>query len=130
MTSEEMTSEEQAGTSPASRGEAPAGGAAAAPPDNPEELKQEIERTRAQLGETVEALAAKADVKGRAQRRATEVSRRLRGKARYGARRVKDKVADRATAMATSGVRAYSTTAAAVTGALILAWLTVRRLHR
>lgn len=38
----------------------------AAPPD-PEALRQEIARTRAGLGETVEALAAKADVKARAQ---------------------------------------------------------------
>lgn len=34
---------------------------------DPEALRQEIARTRAGLGETVEALAAKADVKARAQ---------------------------------------------------------------
>jgi uncharacterized protein DUF3618 len=38
-----------------------------AAPDNPEALRQEIARTRTELGETVEALAAKADVKARAQ---------------------------------------------------------------
>jgi hypothetical protein len=38
-----------------------------AAPADPEALRQEIARTRAGLGETVEALAAKADMKGRAQ---------------------------------------------------------------
>jgi hypothetical protein len=37
-----------------------------ATPTDPEALRQEIARTRAGLGETVEALAAKADVKTRA----------------------------------------------------------------
>lgn len=36
-------------------------------PTDPEALRQEIARTRAGLGETVEALAARADVKARAQ---------------------------------------------------------------
>jgi hypothetical protein len=36
------------------------------PPDDVEALTAEIERTREELGETVEALAAKADVKARA----------------------------------------------------------------
>ncbi|GAA4605369.1 dsDNA-specific endonuclease/ATPase MutS2 [Actinoplanes octamycinicus] len=36
---------------------------------DPDQLRAEIEQTRADLGETVEALAAKTDVKGRAQRR-------------------------------------------------------------
>ncbi|MEV0127232.1 DUF3618 domain-containing protein [Dactylosporangium sp. NPDC050688] len=38
-----------------------------ATPTDPEALRQEIARTRAGLGETVEALAARADVKARAQ---------------------------------------------------------------
>ena len=40
----------------------------------------EIERTRADLGDTVDALAAKADVKARAQQRAAEVSSQLKGR--------------------------------------------------
>jgi hypothetical protein len=51
-------------------------------PSQEEALAEEIEQTRQQLGETVEALAAKADVKGRAQHRAAEVKDSLRGKAR------------------------------------------------
>jgi conjugal transfer/entry exclusion protein len=38
----------------------------AAGPREPEEIQREIEQTRAQLGDTVEALAQKADVKAQA----------------------------------------------------------------
>jgi hypothetical protein len=38
--------------------------------DSVQELTEEIERTRAELGDTVGALAAKADVKARAQEKA------------------------------------------------------------
>jgi|SoiMetStandDraft_2_1073263.scaffolds.fasta_scaffold03922_4 Protein of unknown function (DUF3618) len=55
--------------------------AAPAAPDDPQELEREIERTREQLGQTVELLAAKADVKGRAQAKATELSGRIKYKA-------------------------------------------------
>jgi hypothetical protein len=44
-------------------------------------LRAEIEQTRAALGETVSALAAKADVKARAQEKADEVRARMRGAA-------------------------------------------------
>jgi hypothetical protein len=43
-----------------------------------EELQQEIDQTRRQLGQTVDELAAKADVKARARAKATEVSGRVR----------------------------------------------------
>lgn len=56
-------------------------GAAPTTPDDPQELEREIERTREQLGQTVELLAAKADVKGRAQAKATELSGRIKYKA-------------------------------------------------
>ncbi|HTX09077.1 MAG TPA: DUF3618 domain-containing protein [Solirubrobacteraceae bacterium] len=36
---------------------------------DPEQIQREIEQTRRELGDTVEALAAKADVKAQAQRR-------------------------------------------------------------
>ncbi len=54
--------------------------AAPAAPGDPQELEREIERTREQLGETVELLAAKADVKRRAQATATELSERIKSK--------------------------------------------------
>jgi hypothetical protein len=55
--------------------------AAAAPPDDPQQLAEEIERTREQLGDTVEQLAARADVKARAQDKASQLTGRLKGKA-------------------------------------------------
>jgi len=54
-------------------------------PDGPtkdaaEELEQEIERTRAHLGDTVQQLAAKAHVTTMARDTATELSERVKGK--------------------------------------------------
>ena len=43
----------------------PDGGRHAAPPSDVDGLREEIEQTRTELGETVEALAAKADIKAR-----------------------------------------------------------------
>jgi len=43
-----------------------------------QEVEQEIERTRAHLGETIDALAGRTDVKARARARAAELSDRVR----------------------------------------------------
>ncbi|WP_333773471.1 DUF3618 domain-containing protein [Streptomyces sp. IBSBF 3136] len=40
---------------------------------SPEELREQIENTRHELGDTVQALAAKTDVKARAQEKAAEI---------------------------------------------------------
>jgi len=93
-----------------------------------EALVKDIERTREELGETVEALAAKVDVKSRAQRRAAEVKGNLLGKAR-GA---KDKMTVQAGGRrgeAVAIVRGHyleATAAAAAAAALIFAWLALR----
>jgi hypothetical protein len=58
---------------PAQRGSAPV-------PSDDAELRQEIKRTREELGETVEALVAKTDVKARAKDRANQLSERVRHK--------------------------------------------------
>ena len=42
-----------------------------------EEIEERIERTREDLGETVEALAAKTDVKAQAQQKAVEIKQRI-----------------------------------------------------
>jgi hypothetical protein len=42
----------------------------------PEEIRRDIEETRDELGDTVEALAAKTDVKAHAQEKADEVKQR------------------------------------------------------
>jgi cobalamin biosynthesis Mg chelatase CobN len=48
-------------------------------PDDPEQLRQDIERTREQLGETVEALVAKADVKAQAKEKVGQLTDRVKG---------------------------------------------------
>jgi hypothetical protein len=55
-------------------------GASPGPPDDPQGLQQEIERTREHLGETVEALVAKVDVKARAQDEASRLVGRLKAR--------------------------------------------------
>ncbi len=58
------------------------------------ELQQEIERTRERLGETVEELAAKADVKARAQAKAAETKARAQAKAAETKARAQAKAAE------------------------------------
>jgi cobalamin biosynthesis Mg chelatase CobN len=48
-------------------------------PNDPEQLRQDIERTREQLGETVEALVAKTDVKAQAKEKVNNLTDRLKG---------------------------------------------------
>ena len=67
----------------------PEGTAAPASPDDPQQLAEEIERTRQRLGETVEALAAKTDVKARAQEKANQLTTRLKGKANQAREQIK-----------------------------------------
>ncbi|GAA2276506.1 hypothetical protein GCM10010145_56750 [Streptomyces ruber] len=54
----------------------------------PDELRQQIAETRARLGDTVEELAAKADVKARAQAQMAD----LKGAASHAARSVRERV--------------------------------------
>jgi hypothetical protein len=56
----------------------PISGSIAKPPDNARQLELEIERTREQLGETVQELLARVDVKGRALAKASEVSEKCK----------------------------------------------------
>ena len=58
------------------------------------EIQQEIDRTRERLGETVEELAAKADVKARAKEKAVEMKARAQGKATEVSGLVKGKATD------------------------------------
>jgi Protein of unknown function (DUF3618) len=53
-------------------------------PDTADAIRADIEQTRQQLGETVEALAAKADVKARAQDKVSELSDRVTGSLAVG----------------------------------------------
>ena len=56
-------------------------------PGDEQELREEIGRTRERLGETVEQLAAKTDVKGRARAKAADLAGRVKAStARVGAK--------------------------------------------
>jgi hypothetical protein len=59
---------------------------------SPEELREQVERTRAELGDTVEALAAKTDVKTRAHDKAAE----LKGQAAAKAGKLKEQAGEQA----------------------------------
>jgi hypothetical protein len=61
-------------------------------PDDEQELREDIEQTRQRLGETVEQLAAKADVKRQARAKAAE----LAGRVKTMAAASRTKAADRA----------------------------------
>lgn len=86
-------------------------------PDGQQELEKEIERTREQLGETVEALAAKVDVKARAQEKVSRLAARLTGTATEAGQQVRKRPGP---AAATAGV----------TGALVLFFALIRRWMR
>lgn len=49
-------------------------------PESEQELRQEIEQTRERLGDTVELLVAKTDIKGRAQAKVAGLAERMKGK--------------------------------------------------
>jgi hypothetical protein len=59
-----------------------------------EALREEIRRTRAELGQTVQALAARADVPARVRQSAADTAQRFRGSAAHGAAAVRDSVRD------------------------------------
>ena len=111
-----------------------------APPDNVQELTEEIERTRTQLGETVGALAAKADVKARAQEKAADARQKVlavggqvkdqvaSGTAQAAATvwaRTPEQVQRAAQRAADSARRRRAPLAAATAGMLLVGWLMV-----
>lgn len=78
-------------------------------PTDMETLRQEIAQTRAELGETVQALAAKADVKARLQETADDAKARVREGLQNAAVEAKSAAAaapERAQALATRTGRA------------------------
>ncbi|MDF9810851.1 DUF3618 domain-containing protein [Streptomyces sp. SPB162] len=92
----------------------------------PQELREQMEHTRDELGLTVEALAAKADVRTRVLERAAQAAAQVRDAAsragRFAANRTPDAVSEKADQAALS-VRANRTpliAAAAVLGVYLL----------
>jgi chromosome segregation ATPase len=103
-------------------------------PDDQQELEKEIEQTRERLGETVEALAAKVDVKAQAQEKLGQLTARLKGKATRQLR-LQDKAnqAKRQATQAGQQLRKRPVPAAAavgVLGALVLFFTLIRRWTR
>ncbi|WP_037559231.1 DUF3618 domain-containing protein [Spirillospora albida] len=101
-----------------------------------DELRQEVDRVRHDLGETVEALAAKADVKGRAKEKASAAATRARERAVSAkdtasamALNARDAAQSRAS---TEGARRGGAAAGAALGgaALLGVWLLKRRRDR
>jgi hypothetical protein len=76
-------------------------------------LRAEIKQTRADLGETVQALAAKADVKARAKEQVAHTKERVKAQAAFATGRVRG-----AAAHATGRVRGASSSTADATGAV------------
>jgi Tfp pilus assembly protein FimV len=63
---------------------------AQAPKPNVDELRADIKQTRAELGETVQALAAKADVKARAKDQVEQTKQKVKAQAVEATERVRD----------------------------------------
>ena len=96
---------------------------------SPEEIRADIEETREDLGDTVEALAAKTDVKGQAKAKLESVKEKVGG--------AKDGAADRTPDSAQQGFQQVRTTAgdnpvataaiAAFVGGLLVGIILARR---
>jgi Protein of unknown function (DUF3618) len=116
--------------------------------DDVQKLQQEIRQTREHMGETVEQLAAKADVKARARVKAAHVAGQMRGaagrardQAAARTRDVRDRLAgpagsgapDRvrqALADGARGARRHRTPLAVAAGVLVAGMLAIRRWRR
>jgi Protein of unknown function (DUF3618) len=103
-------------------------------PDDAQELQQQIERTREELGETVELLAAKTHVKNRARAQAAEVYQRaLRSRPAVAGKRVWEATPQqlrRTAAKGADGARQRRVLLAAAAGLLVVSYLVVRRWRR
>jgi Protein of unknown function (DUF3618) len=103
--------------------------------DDPQQLAEEIERTREQLGETVEQLVAKTDVKARARDTASQLTGRLKVKASQASQQAAAAVSripratpepvQRAVTKAAAGVRRRPVPLMAAVGAAVLAWIVI-----
>jgi len=95
----------------------------------PEDIEADIERAREELGDTVEALAAKTDVKGRAKARATETKEAVTEKLSGIGDSAREAAPDSASAGAQQAVQAvkenpdYVVLAGAFTAGVIAGWL-------
>jgi hypothetical protein len=102
---------------------------APAVPDDPEALAEDIKQTREQLGEAVEALAAKTDVKARAREKAAQVSSRVRVTTARAAHQARDRGGQLAAKTSTARQALPVVAAGSVTGSAVavLTYLAARR---
>jgi ElaB/YqjD/DUF883 family membrane-anchored ribosome-binding protein len=96
---------------------------------SPEEIRADIEQTREDLGDTVEALAAKTDVKGQAKAKVEAVKEKVTGAKDDAAERTPSSVSD-GFAQATATARTNPVPAAAIGafgGGLLVGIILARR---
>ena len=95
----------------------------------PEEIEADIEKTREELGDTVEALAAKSDVKGRAKAKATETKEAVTEKISGLGDSAREAAPESASAGAQQAVQAakenpeYTALAGAFVAGVLAGWL-------
>ena len=83
----------------------PADPGASSVPDDPDQIRQDIERTREQLGDTVEALVAKTDVKAQAKGKVGQLTERLKGTTTQARTQLAQKTAGVRQAATTNGAQ-------------------------
>jgi ElaB/YqjD/DUF883 family membrane-anchored ribosome-binding protein len=94
-----------------------------------QDLEREIERTREHLGETIDELAGKADMKARARARAAEVKARAQDRAAEVSGRVRQSKAAQSQAVPSQVLRRRWPVAVAA-GVLIAGSVIIRRRRR
>jgi ElaB/YqjD/DUF883 family membrane-anchored ribosome-binding protein len=99
---------------------------------DPEELREEIEQTRAELGDTVDALSQKADVKGQVQDKVDERKAAFKAKAGDARERVSNATPDDAKHAAaqvahTAEQRPLPAIGIALAAGLLIGWAVGRR---
>lgn len=102
-------------------------GAAAVPPapDGQAELREDIRRTREQLGQTVQELMARADVKARAKDQARQITARVSGRATGMTRRVSEQTAEARREARSLSPAERAELAVVAASAAVLAWMSV-----
>ncbi|MFG2989115.1 DUF3618 domain-containing protein [Streptomyces sp. NPDC048257] len=95
----------------------------------PGELREQIEHTRDELGRTVEALAAKADIKAQAADKVALVTGQVRGRIEHAAHLASEKTPDPVLEQASraAGAARANRTALLAVGAALIVFLVVRR---
>jgi hypothetical protein len=98
--------------------------------DDPDEIRQQIDQTRAELGETVEALAAKADVKAQVKEKVATAKEQAQEKAAAAKTRISEVDRDearQALASVPERVKSRPLPAVLAAGGLFLTWMIRRR---